>query len=351
MKRKIRWLCGCLAVVLLIVCGVVYSVSADTVTITDPQLESALKAALNTTAITEARMESLTDLDLSGKNISDLTGLEKAKNLKTLSLRNNRISDLSALAGLSGLETLDVCGNQIASLVPLNGLNCLRVLQLTDNQVADLSAVANLKMLQFVFCERNKLDTTVGSETMKTIDAMRFRGMFVELGEESEQQPEQQPDDGPTELSLKEGSLLKLDRSTQYLTGVEPGTDISVLYQDLEYGNYTLRLRNGSDESISQSLIGTGMQVQMVNSKDEVIDQFTVLVYGDVNGDGTINIIDLAMMRRDIVTNGELLDGAAHEAANLSKRIQTDADDQVINVIDLAIMRKYIVGALEIPQS
>ena len=56
--------------------------------------------------ITDVELEKLTDLNLDNSNITDLTGLEAAKNLQNLSLNHNRISDLRPLSGLSHLKNL-----------------------------------------------------------------------------------------------------------------------------------------------------------------------------------------------------------------------------------------------------
>lgn len=73
--------------------------------IPDSALESAIRNTLGkpTGEITSAEMESLTSLDAEELNITDLSGLETAVNLKRLRLRRNQISDISALSGLTRL--------------------------------------------------------------------------------------------------------------------------------------------------------------------------------------------------------------------------------------------------------
>ena len=58
--------------------------------------------------ITDVELEKLTDLNLDNSNITDLTGIEAAKNLKNLSLNHNSISNLSPLAGLTSLTSLNL---------------------------------------------------------------------------------------------------------------------------------------------------------------------------------------------------------------------------------------------------
>ena len=67
--------------------------------IPDPALEAALRTALNkpTGGITEANLLTLTNLNLSGRGLTNLSGLEFARNLRILNIRANAFSDAAAL--------------------------------------------------------------------------------------------------------------------------------------------------------------------------------------------------------------------------------------------------------------
>ena len=84
--------------------------------------------------ITDVELEKLTDLNLDNSNITSLTGIEAAKNLKNLSLNRNSISNLSPLAGLTSLKTLSLKENKITDISPLTGLTSLTSLNLEDQQ-------------------------------------------------------------------------------------------------------------------------------------------------------------------------------------------------------------------------
>ena len=69
--------------------------------------------------ITTSDMAALTNLNASGSNISDLTGLEHAINLRWLNLSGNSITDLSALVTNTGLgegDTVNVRANPLSSV-------------------------------------------------------------------------------------------------------------------------------------------------------------------------------------------------------------------------------------------
>ena len=87
--------------------------------------------------ITDVELEKLTDLNLDNSNITNLTGIEAAKNLKNLSLNRNSISNLSPLAGLTSLKNLSLKENKITDISPLTGLTSLTSLNL-ENQKVDI---------------------------------------------------------------------------------------------------------------------------------------------------------------------------------------------------------------------
>ena len=115
------------------------------VTIPDYALEVALRDALNKPEgpIYKSDLESLTYLDLTEKNISDISVLSGLTNLETLWLWGNNITDISALSGLTNLEWLDLDENNISDISALSGLTNLEGLSLDKNNISDISALVS----------------------------------------------------------------------------------------------------------------------------------------------------------------------------------------------------------------
>ena len=86
--------------------------------------------------ITDVELEKLTDLNLDNSNITDLTGIEAAKNLQNLSLNHNSISNPSPLSGLTSLKILSLRNNCFADISPLAGLTSLTSLRLENQRVS-----------------------------------------------------------------------------------------------------------------------------------------------------------------------------------------------------------------------
>ena len=139
--------------------------SAQIVSIIDSNLRAAIENALGKApgaSITPTEMATLPELSAPNANITDLTGLEAATNLKRLDLgaayvaaegrlvNSNAISDLSPLAGLTNLTRLHLDGNDISDISPLADLTNLVVLGLWNNSISDITAVAGLTNLFFL---------------------------------------------------------------------------------------------------------------------------------------------------------------------------------------------------------
>lgn len=97
----------------------------------------------------------VTELDLSGRHITDLTVLAKCGDLQRLDLHDNLIDDISMLTQLQKLEALNLRGNQVTDLMPLMSLTGLRELDVGGNRVEDLSALDYLGRLEDLSLDGN----------------------------------------------------------------------------------------------------------------------------------------------------------------------------------------------------
>ncbi len=126
----------------------------------DPNLRSAVREELgipNRIPLIQLHMRELVGLDIEDKQITNLTGLEHAKNLKSFSCQVNSISDISPLSILTHLEGLYLGGNEISDIAPLAGLINLGALHLWQNHIVDISPLANLVKLKDLLLEGNQI--------------------------------------------------------------------------------------------------------------------------------------------------------------------------------------------------
>ena len=103
-------------------------------------------------------------LDLSNKNLEDLSPLSLVGPLPELNLSGNNISNVEALRALTSLRYLNLGQNKLADVGPLGLLTQLQTLTLSDNPISNLSPLGTLTNLEFIFVGRvESADVTLDS--------------------------------------------------------------------------------------------------------------------------------------------------------------------------------------------
>ncbi len=84
-------------------------------------------------------------------------------------------------------------------------------------------------------------------------------------------------------------------------------------------------------------IVSTGNVLQVYDSKNKKISSYTLVIYGDVNGDGKINKTDLNRLNRHL--NGtQKLTGCYLKAADTNRK------KDGVNVLDLVYLNKHLQG-------
>jgi|AKZA01.1.fsa_nt_gi Leucine Rich Repeat. len=144
--------------------AITQSVKNDTtlVNIPDGNLKAKIISVLNTLYgqeivenVSPKQMELLTVLYVNNCNISDISGIEYAKNLVEIRLDNNKISDITSLQSLVKLTFLSLSYNKITNIKPLASLNCLTSLNLSYNKVRNIAPLQYLSNLVYLNLSHN----------------------------------------------------------------------------------------------------------------------------------------------------------------------------------------------------
>lgn len=124
---------------------------------------------------------------------------------------------------------------------------------------------------------------------------------------------------------------------TGYITKVNLGEDMSSLRQRLSNASATAATLNSSWNSKTSGAIATGDIVEIDSKKT-----FQVVVYGDINGDANISVVDLLFIKKYIL--GEInLAEPNKKAADINK-------DGKVDVVDLLLIKKYLLQEYNINQ-
>ena len=115
----------------------------------------------------------------------------------------------------------------------------------------------------------------------------------------------------------------------------------------LDGGSCTLRVL-AADGAAAAGSFATGMTVELVNSVGTVLDKLTVVIYGDVNGNGAIDVGDMVLVNQHVLET-RVLSGAYYEAGNVAGKVNGTVDT-TLNVGDLVILNQIILNLRTITQ-
>ena len=95
----------------------------------------------------------------------------------------------------------------------------------------------------------------------------------------------------------------------------------------------------------NDDIIKTG-DVLKIMIADEVMDEYTLSILGDANGDGKFTGLDLSIMRKHLVSWRNTSTGVIFEVKGVYKEAFDFNQDEKLTGLDLAIMRKKLVGLI-----
>jgi Leucine-rich repeat (LRR) protein len=93
---------------------------------------------------------SVISLDLSNRNISNISFVYNLINLTELKLNKNQITDIEPLSNLINLTHLELNENRITDIEPLSNLINLTHLELKDNRILDFEPLDSLEFLETI---------------------------------------------------------------------------------------------------------------------------------------------------------------------------------------------------------
>ena len=138
---------------------------------------------------------------------------------------------------------------------------------------------------------------------------------------------------------LKEDSTIKIDTSKgteeKAFSGLKENSTIEDIRKELPKLNITVVDSEGNELAASKP-VGTGCKIQVIKD-GKVVDTATVVVKGDTDGSGTIDVLDMEAVQKSILGIGEGLTGAYNEAAKLT-------GNDTLSVLDMEVIQKDILG-------
>ena len=148
----------------------------------DVNLRKAVRETLDmpqNTPLIPTHLQRLGDLVVLSSDISNLQGLEHAKNLRFLHISHSKVSDITPLENLVSLEVLKLYENQISDIAPLAKLTNLEELHLSANEVRNISPLAGLANLRRLYLSTNQIEDVTSLSRLINLQILDLEGNLI----------------------------------------------------------------------------------------------------------------------------------------------------------------------------
>lgn len=135
---------------------------------------------------------------------------------------------------------------------------------------------------------------------------------------------------GTPELVTIENTTAVIDTENKYVYGITPGDAVE------DY----VKVNNGTIELVANSsgkTNGTGATINVKNSSGTVIETYTVIIFGDANGDGLITGVDLMSVSQYVSGTTSILIDYSLVSADVN-------GDNTTTGVDLMSVSQYVSG-------
>ena len=356
-------------------------------------------------------LTNLHTVNLTTNNLTDISILKNMNNLKYVYLNNNRINSLDCLSNIKSLKEVHCAENFVQNIDNILNINDLEILDVRKNEIKIITTSIKNNSLKKLDLSYNKLLDITGLKD-NTIDNLIMDNQKIELstGEvlDTEYVLIGLPQifstlDNTYNIELKDMSYYEINNDTnsiKILTQefINNGLNISVLKNNATYINYSMKIDksitdmiNGSfnvqktsnyfsvsgkdfrDKNIedfledvkledkytvsfyknndivgSNNVITTGMVMRIYDYEKEFYQDYTLVVYGDTNGDGEITSIDALRIISNKLGSNELNNDICIEAARTTEK--TRAEKTIPSAVDALAIVKDKLGMKKIEQ-
>lgn len=104
------------------------------------------------------------------------------------------------------------------------------------------------------------------------------------------------------ELAVKEGTTGFIDTENKYVYGVTAGDVAENFFEALNGGSINMIANDAGATN------GTGAQLQLLDAQGGVLDTYTLIIFGDVNGDASVDATDSSLIMQIVARTTTLSD-------------------------------------------
>ena len=127
------------------------------------------------------------------------------------------------------------------------------------------------------------------------------------------------------------------------VSGISEGTDAQTFLSKFGVKNGTAKLFNASNVQKTSGTVATGDKVSVYNNEGALKYTYSIVIYGDTNGDGKINIVDVLAIQYHTIKKMELT-GQNKMSADVNH-------DGKINIVDVVATQRHTLKMFTIKQT
>ena len=160
---------------------------------------------------------------------------------------------------------------------------------------------------------------------------------------EEDKKEENKINEEKQETKEKLNDLLKksnyIFNNNSYITNIGINKNIDSFKKEFD-SKISVTVKNQDNSLKTSGFIGTNDIISFKNNNEEI--NYRTVIYGDINGDGKINTLDLLIIQKQIL-NLRTLSTFEYIAADVSR-------DKIVNTLDLLKVQKDILDILKLDQ-
>ena len=139
------------------------------------------------------------------------------------------------------------------------------------------------------------------------------------------------------EIKTVEYEVRKVEEG-KILIGMEEGTTLGEIKEKLLNEESTIKIYNEENKELEESeIVKTGERIK-VEIEGEIFDEAIIILRGDINCDGEVNVTDKTIIKNHILSKEEIIDYRKYAADVV--------EDNEINVSDNTKLGNYLLGKI-----
>jgi len=137
------------------------------------------------------------------------------------------------------------------------------------------------------------------------------------------------------ELVVTEGTTGYIDEARKYVYGVAIGDEATAYFEATNGGTIEMV---ANDSGVKN---GTGALLQLKGTDGAVLDTYTLIIFGDVNGDASVDATDSSIILQNVAGTSELTE--------LQQFAGDVTADSVCDATDASIIMQKVAGSSDVP--